>query len=96
MESLTEEMTCRTCGGPLASGPFGLRCARGVLSLVEDAGSEEDCYVAELFPELHLEGQVAKGGFGVVYRAEHRRMRRTVALKFLDTRFSDRPNVTCL
>lgn len=96
MKPITEEMNCTTCGGPLASGPFGLRCARCVLSLVEEVGSEEDSYVAELFPELHLEGQVAKGGFGAVYRAEHRRMRRTVALKFLDTLLARNPEAVSL
>ena len=96
MESLTEEMICTTCGGPLASGPLGLRCARCVLSLVEAVGNEEDSYVAELFPELRLEEQVAKGGFGAVYRAEHRRMRRTVALKFLDTLLARNPDAVAL
>lgn len=96
MESLPKEMTCGTCGGPLDSGPFGLRCARCVLSMVGDPENGEISYVAELFPELHLKAQVAQGGFGAVYRAEHRRMRRTVALKFLDSVLARNPEAVAL
>jgi serine/threonine protein kinase len=91
-----DDMTCQTCDGPLTSGPFGSRCARCVLSLVDQMENVEDSYVSELFPELRLEAQVAKGGFGAVYRAEHRRMRRTVALKFLDTLLARRPEAVAL
>jgi serine/threonine protein kinase len=90
------EMICTTCGGTQASGPFGLRCARCVLSLVGDTENEVDGYVAELFPELQLEGKIAQGGFGAVYRAEHRRMRRPVALKFLDSVLARNPEALAL
>lgn len=82
--------TCSECGGPLRSGPLGLRCARCAMSLAI-GGDDEDselARVAELFPELHLDGRVARGGFGTVFRAQHRRMRRPVALKFLDVLLS--------
>ena len=77
---------CNGCGGPLGSGPLGPRCARCAISLAVDGSEEEStlAHVADLFPELRVEGQLARGGFGTVYRAEHRRMRRMVALKFLD------------
>ena len=77
---------CPECGGPLGSGPLGPRCARCALSLAIGTGDEESelTQVADLFPELRVEGRLARGGFGTVYRAEHRRMRRMVALKFLD------------
>ena len=78
--------TCPACGGPLGSGPLGPRCARCALSMAVGCGEEETelTYVADLFPELRVEGRLARGGFGTVFRAEHRRMRRPVALKFLD------------
>ena len=37
--------------------------------------------LAEMFPEFHFEGVISRGGFGTVYRAEHRRMKRRVAVK---------------
>ncbi len=77
---------CHECGGPLGSGPLGLRCARCAIAMAVEGNEEDEAlgHVAELFPELRVEGQLARGGFGTVYRAEHRRMRRMVALKFLD------------
>ena len=41
--------------------------------------------LAEMFPEFHFEGVISQGGFGTVYRAEHRQMKRRVALKILST-----------
>ena len=76
---------CAQCGGPLSSGPLGLRCARCVLGLATASEDDAAAHVAELFPELRLEGEIARGGFSTVFRAEHRRMKRPVALKFLDT-----------
>ncbi len=84
---------CPDCGGPLSGGAFGPRCARCVLSLAiaGGEGTGELEHVAELFPELRVEGQLARGGFGTVFRAEHRRMRRPVALKFLDVLLARSP-----
>jgi serine/threonine protein kinase len=67
-----------------------------VLSLLDAPENEEDSYVAELFPELKLREKLARGGFGSVYRAEHRRMRRPVALKFLDTLLARKPEAVAL
>jgi serine/threonine protein kinase len=87
---------CTRCGRQLSSGPFGLRCARCVLSLGAEMDDDEDDRVAELFPELRMKGQVARGGFGAVYRAEHRKMKRPVALKFLDTVLARSPEAVAL
>lgn len=38
-----------------------------------------------MFPEFHFEGVISRGGFGTVYRAEHRQMKRRVALKILSS-----------
>ncbi len=65
-------------------GPGGRLCPRCALSLAADPEEVDDEEVERLFPELRMEGKVARGGFGTVFRAEHRRLRRSVALKFLD------------
>ncbi len=85
-EPLPASGTCPECGSALGSGPLGLRCARCTLALAVGSGEDEAelVYVADLFPELRLAGRLGQGGFGTVFRAEHRRMRRPVALKFLD------------
>lgn len=53
------------------------------------AGSSEDATIAatlaEMFPEFDFEGVISRGGFGTVYRAEHRQMKRRVALKILSS-----------
>ncbi len=87
---------CSTCGGPLSSGPFGRRCARCVLSLMAVGENEDSDRVADLFPELMLVGKLAQGGFGTVFRAEHRRMKRPVALKFLDSVLARSPEAVAL
>ncbi len=39
----------------------------------------------EMFPEFRFEGVISQGGFGTVYRAKHRQMRRCVAVKLLSS-----------
>ena len=88
--------TCANCNEPLTRGPFGLHCPGCVFSLMEEEGNPEDSYLAELFPELRIEGLVGQGGFGKVYRAEHRQLRRPVALKFLDTVLAQKAEAVAL
>lgn len=94
--SAETSIQCTTCGGALARGPFGMRCAHCVLSLGASMAFTDENLVEDLFPELRLEGEIARGGFGVVYRAEHRRMKRPVALKFLDTLLARSPDAVAL
>ncbi len=74
---------CESCGTKLLPGPMGPQCMQCLFSL----GTAEDAFegVAEFFPELSIQEKVARGGFGTVFRAQQRRMKRQVALKFLDS-----------
>ncbi len=91
--SLTLRLTehCPVCGGPLHEGPLGARCPRCVFALSVEVDDLDEAAVAELFPELEIEGKIARGGFGTVFRALHRRLKRTVALKFLDPGLTHSP-----
>ncbi len=87
---------CLACGDALFSGPLGPQCVRCSFALSAAPEEDEEARVAELFPELRLEGRLARGGFGTVFRAEHRRMKRPVALKFLDTLLARSPESVAL
>ncbi len=47
--------------------------------------SSSSATLAEMFPEFQFEGVISRGGFGTVYRAEHRQMKRRVAVKILSS-----------
>jgi serine/threonine protein kinase len=89
-----ETGTCEMCGGPLNDGPVGPQCMHCLLSL----GAADDAFadVAEFFPELNIQEEIAHGGFGTVFRAEQRRMKRPVALKFLDRILTHSPDAVAL
>jgi alpha-tubulin suppressor-like RCC1 family protein/serine/threonine protein kinase len=91
--SLTLRLTehCPVCGGPLHEGPLGPRCPRCVFALSVEVDDLDEVAVAQLFPELEIEGKIARGGFGTVFRAQHRRLKRAVALKFLDPGLTHSP-----
>lgn len=54
---------------------------------VVDAAADAavDDLLARLFPEYRFEGRLGRGGGGTIYRAEHRQLRRRVAIKILST-----------
>ena len=70
----------------MRTGPLGFRCAPCSMGVAAGQEDRDDEWMAgELFPELKIEGVIARGGFGSVFRAQHRHMKRAVALKFLDS-----------
>ena len=78
------------------SGPLGVQCPQCAFAFAEVPEDEAAAHAAELFPELEVEAKIAQGGFGAVFRAQHRRMKRTVALKFLDTLLARSPDAVAL
>lgn len=67
----------------LGSGP-NAGCPRCSLAIAVDTEDVNEADIEVLFPELRIEGRIARGGFGTVYSAEHKMLKRRVALKFLD------------
>jgi WD40 repeat protein len=83
---------CPTCGHPLHAGVADGMCTRclltGALSLREESDSTELESPATLltkreFAGYELQGEIARGGMGVVFRAKQRKPARIVALKVI-------------
>ena len=78
--SAQPKVRCPQCGAALTVAG----CARCALALASEELGFDDEEMHLLFPELDIVGKIARGGFGTVYRAEHRKLKRPVALKVLD------------
>ena len=76
----SQQARCPQCGAALTLAG----CPRCALALASEEMGFDDDELHLLFPELDIVGKVARGGFGTVYRAEHRKLKRPVALKLLD------------
>ena len=74
--------SCPRCGTPNATGRFGI-CP--MCLLMPDAPPE---IVGETL-EIHEE--IGRGGMGTVYRGRHRKLDRTVAIKFLPSQLATQP-----
>ena len=75
---------CLQCGGALLGSGPNAGCPRCALAIAVDTEDIDSAEVEVLFPELRIKGLIARGGFGSVYSAEHKMLKRRVALKFLD------------
>lgn len=75
---------CSRCGGALLGSGPNAGCPRCALAIAVDTEDVNDAELEQIFPELRIEGLIARGGFGTVYSAEHKMLKRRVALKFLD------------
>lgn len=81
---------CADCGTALLAGPFGRQCPRCAFGLAaqwkpapDDQAPIVEATLAAQFPEFRFLGLIGRGGFGSVYKAEHKRLRRPVAVKLL-------------
>jgi WD40 repeat protein len=80
---MADPPVCASCGALLQETKLGLLCPACLMERVVSAGTAETPAEARAFGEYQLLEEIGRGGVGVVYRAWHSRLERTVALKML-------------
>lgn len=93
---------CRRCGAVLPAGVDERSCPRCLMGLAfaEPTASlglgpfvpPSPAELNRVFPQLEVFDLVGQGGMGAVYRARHRSLDRTVALKILPPQLAARPD----
>lgn len=88
MSETEGDSSCVLCGSLLLQTGFGAQCPQCTFGLAVGSDSISSDVVsprvASLFPAYLFLEQVGQGGFGNVYRAEHRQMKREVAIKIFE------------
>ncbi len=89
MSATTNNARCAECGTPLLAGPAGPQCPRCAFALAAGwkprplAEPTDERALGDRFPEYRFIEKIGQGGFGAVYRVEHRRLKRPAAVKLL-------------